>query len=155
MAIDTLAELKKQNVKVNYRIYGTGPLKNEIEYYAKKKNISISIKSPENDLSKIFMGADLFLLTSSWEGFGNVVVESMAFGITPVVVDCPGGAKDIVGKKFGYVVKQDALSISRVILEAYKNKIGKNILRERAIQYDQDRISAKILRLLWKTTKKC
>ena len=119
-----------------------------------RKNIHISIKSPENDLSKIFMGADLFLLTSSWEGFGNVVVESMAFGITPVVVDCPGGAKDIVGKKFGYVVKQDALSISRVILEAYKNKIKKNILRERAVQYDQNRISAKILRLLWKTTKK-
>ena len=75
----------------------------------------------------------------------------MAFGITPVVVDCPGGAKDIVGKNTGK--KQDALSISRVT-EAYKNKIKKNILRERAVQYDQNRISAKILRLLWKTTKK-
>ena len=37
LAIDTLAELKKQNVSFHYSIYGTGPLKNEIKYYAKRK----------------------------------------------------------------------------------------------------------------------
>ena len=32
--------------------------------------------------------------------------ESMAHGVTPVVVDCPGGPKDIVGKKYGYIAQQ-------------------------------------------------
>ena len=77
-------------------ILGIGHLEETIKAKIQSQNLERFVEflhfvdNPED----YFHNSDVFVLTSSWEGFGNVVVEAMATGTQIVVSECKGGPRD-------------------------------------------------------------
>lgn len=60
----------------------------------------------KNNPYKYVKAEDLFVLTSRWEGFGHVIVESMAVGTTVVTTNCRSGPFEILdGDKYGLLAE--------------------------------------------------
>jgi glycosyltransferase involved in cell wall biosynthesis len=91
------SELKK-NMDFHAYILGKGELydsiKDEIETLGLEKMVTL-LGFNENPYA-IMGQANLFVLSSKWEGFGNVIIEAMALGLPIITTDCNYGPREII-----------------------------------------------------------
>ncbi len=81
--IDVFAEIKK-HISNAYLIWvGEGDLKQAVEKYIKKRELTESIKllGLRKDVNKLYSAMDIFLLPSKFEGFGIVFIEAQISGL--------------------------------------------------------------------------
>ena len=97
LAIEAMAVLVKKYARLGLIIVGDGPEKNNIEHSIESFNLenNVIIEEWNNDLSSYYKTADIFLLTSNFEGYGMTVIEALSAG-TPVVMSDVGCAGEIV-----------------------------------------------------------
>ncbi|MDQ6949457.1 MAG: glycosyltransferase, partial [Actinomycetota bacterium] len=92
---------------LDVRIFGVGPLLDELRVLAERLSLGavVHFEGFAEDVSLIYRNADIFVLSSDYEGFGNVLVEAMAFGIPIVATRAPFGPEGILeGGKYGELV---------------------------------------------------
>lgn len=83
---------------VRLLLLGDGPERARLESLAAELGISESVDfhgfvpNPFPFIAR----SQLFVLSSAWEGFGNVLVEAMALGVAVVSTDCPSGPREIL-----------------------------------------------------------
>lgn len=120
-------------------IFGEGPLKESLIAYAAALGISGSTLFPGyvNDLAACYACADVFVLSSLKEGFGNVLIEAMAAGVPVVSTDAPYGPREILANgRFGRLVPVgDATSLARAIAKTLTHPPEAADLRKRAADF--------------------
>lgn len=79
-------------------ILGEGPLRAELEAQAKGVGLENRVFFPgrASNVGEWYERADLFVLSSRFEGFPNALVEAMAYGLPVVSFDCDTGPRDII-----------------------------------------------------------
>jgi glycosyltransferase involved in cell wall biosynthesis len=103
-------------------ILGEGPQRGLLEELASRLGITAQLSMPGfNDNPYACMSrADVFVLSSAYEGFPNVLVEALACGAKVVSTDCRSGPAEILdGGRFGGLVPVgDARSLAYAIRAA-------------------------------------
>ncbi len=102
-------------------LLGKGPEKEVLEKEIKKLGLEENICLPgfvENPYAYM-TNADVFVLSSRWEGCPNVLIEALACGIPIVSTNCPSGPKEILedGKWGELVPVEDTTAMAKAINE--------------------------------------
>ncbi|RLA48947.1 MAG: glycosyltransferase [Gammaproteobacteria bacterium] len=85
--------------------------------------------------------AGVFVLSSDYEGFGNVLIEALLAGCPVVSTDCPSGPSEILHDgQYGILVPvDDSDSLADAILEALAIAPQRDKLRQRGREFSLER----------------
>ena len=124
LAIKAMAEIIKKHPKTGLVIAGDGPEKENLKFKIKNLNLSgnVILEPWTDDLASYYKTADLFLLTSNYEGYGMAVVEAMAAGCPVITTDVGLAGEILINKKDGLVVSVgDKNKLTDAILALVEN----------------------------------
>lgn len=84
--------------------------------------------------------ADLFVLSSAWEGSPNALTEALALGIPSVSTDCPSGPSEILdGGRYGPLVPVgDHVAMSQAMSATLTRPLPSDLLRQAVNEYRAD-----------------
>jgi len=102
------------------------------------------------DPSPFYATADLFVLSSDHEGFGNVIVEALSFGLPVVSTDCPSGPAEILqdGLYGRLVPVGDAAALAAAMDASLAAPVDRAALQARAADFAPEIAARKYLDLL-------
>lgn len=147
--IHAFAQVRRQ-YPAKLIILGEGSQRNELEQLINQLNLSSDVhihgfvKNPYAYMSK----SSLCVLSSAWEGFGNVIVEAMAVGTPVVSTDCTSGPAEILANgKYGKLVPVgDVEKMAEAMIQTLESPLDSQTLQQRAnfftieaatVQYEQ------------------
>lgn len=147
MLLKALSELKGQ-IDYHMFILGKGELEDEIKEQIRTEGLEdrVTLLGFQSNPYKYIANADVFVLSSDWEGFGHVIVEAMACGAAVVSTDCPYGPGEIISDHINglLIPVGDSDGMAGAIRELLSDEALRQTLRtnayERALDFSRDKI---------------
>jgi len=128
------------------------PHKVELEALAEELGVAQDIQMPgfANNPYAYMSKAAVFVMSSQYEGFGNVLVEAMATGTPVVSTDCESGPAEILGYgQYGKLAPVgDANSLAVAIGETLDHPLDAKTLQARAQDFTTEKIAHQYLEFI-------
>jgi len=137
-------------------IIGEGPLQPELESLVTELGLEGCVAFPgfcANPFAYM-KRASLFVMSSAWEGSGNVLVEALALGIPSVSTDCPYGPREtLMDGKYGPLVPVgDDEALARAMLMTLSNPLPPEFLQQAVAEFDIEYSARRYLDVLFAET---
>jgi glycosyltransferase involved in cell wall biosynthesis len=137
MFIDVYAKLLETHPHVRALIAGVGPLSATLREHIRKRGLEgrVSLLGRRNDIDALMRVSTLLLLTSTFEGMPNAVLEAQLAGL-PVVASNVGGVPDCIAEGGGgHLVEPDDFEgfvarCSAIIANRSRDTGGMELLRK-------------------------
>lgn len=93
MLITAFNMIKDNYTEYKLRIFGEGQLRKELEDYIEQLNLNGRVLLPgkSDNIKDDIYKSEMFVLSSSYEGMPNSLMEAMALGLPVISTDCPCG----------------------------------------------------------------
>lgn len=117
--LNAYAALDSSAVKTQLWIAGEGELHAKLQGLVGLLGLDSQVRflGVRHDVSELMSAADVFVLSSAWEGFGLVVAEAMACQRVVVATDC-GGVKEVLGNAGYLVMPKDSKALAQALRTA-------------------------------------
>ncbi len=150
LALEAVRELSKKYPKTLLVIVGSGLL---VRYIEPDENIKL--EGWRDELGGYYRGADVFLLTSNYEGYGMAAAEALQYGL-PVIMTDVGVAGEIVksGVNGLIVPVGDKNALVQALEKLYKDKELRARLSQNACNVKMQ-TEEEYLKLYIESLKKC
>ena len=127
-AIDGFIGIADTFPNLRLKIIGKGSMEQKL----KQKVIDCKIQSKvdfegfQKNIVPYYLYARATIQTSHYEGYPNVLIESIAMNTPVVAFDCPGGTKEIIKNGInGYLVKQHSVEdLKKKLLKLLSNEFN-------------------------------
>ncbi|BAU10111.1 glycosyl transferase, group 1 family [Leptolyngbya sp. NIES-3755] len=134
----------RENRPARLMILGEGDDRASLEELIQKLGLESDVALPgftDNPYAYLSKAA-LFVLSSRFEGFGNVVAEALACSAPVVSTDCPSGPAEILDRgKYGRLIPvADPSAMTTAILEMLDSPVDRAALKQRSLEFERDRI---------------
>lgn len=135
LAIEAMAEILKIFSKVGLIIVGEGPVREKLKakIYDLGLEASVIFEPWNNDLVSYLKTADLFVISSNYEGTSMAMIEAMSVGC-PLVITDVSGTDDIIKDKISalVVLVGDVSALKEAILYLLADRTRAKTLGENA-----------------------
>jgi glycosyltransferase involved in cell wall biosynthesis len=141
-----------ESIDARLMILGTGDLLEETKRFAQAEGLGdrVLIPGQVEDTTPYYRSADLFVLSSDYEGFGNVLVEALACGLPVVSTDCRSGPAEILDNgRYGILVPAgDVGALAQGMATALAAYHDRDALMQRAADFAPSKGVEKYIQLL-------
>jgi glycosyltransferase involved in cell wall biosynthesis len=96
--IDVFATLSKKHQNWILVILGDGPQRKALEKQIENRQMRLKVflAGVVGNMAEWYSTADLYVLSSRFEGFPNTLVEALSYGLPAISFDCDSGPRDII-----------------------------------------------------------
>ncbi len=133
-------------------ILGEGPLRYQLENQVMAHGLQGKVFMPgvAGNLGDWYSRADIYVMSSRFEGFGNTLAEAMAYGKPVVSFDCPTGPSDIIRHEVdGFLVPLGNLEgLTQALRRLMRDESLRLRLGERAVEV-RKRFSLERVAAMW------
>ena len=126
--LEAFAQATKTNDKIKLTIFGEGVERMRLEQLRSELGLVDSVRMPGfvKHPYRYFKQADAFVSSSRYEGFANVISESLACGTPIVATDCPSAIREVIreGENGWFAKAENSESLANTLLKAIHESKG-------------------------------
>lgn len=148
MMIRAFASVHAKHPDYKLVIYGEGPSREELEQLVKELNLTEHVLLPGNvsDIHDHIKNAEIFVLSSDYEGMPNALIEAMCLGLPSISTKVSGATDLIADHENGLLTELDCQEqLETAMLELIEEKVLAEKLAANAAKLNEELEVSKIM----------